>query len=136
MTLVDRLVTDLHYPHLTDEHSLHSFSAQTAHAVIFLPANPQQYPETLDVAIVLPELMKVFALQLQPAVASPDLAKTLAARYAISEWPALLFLRNGEYLGVITRMRDWDVYLRKVQELLQAPTPVKAPGIGIPVVGI
>lgn len=136
MTLVDRLVTDLHYPHLTDEQSLHSFSAQTAHTVIFLPANPQQYPETLDVAIVLPELMKVFALQLQPAVASPDLAKTLAARYAISEWPALLFLRNGEYLGVITRMRDWDVYLRKVQELLQAPTPVKAPGIGIPVVGI
>jgi hydrogenase-1 operon protein HyaE len=101
--------------------------------VIFLPNNPQHYPETLDVAIVLPELVKVFQGQFKPAVADWDYAKVLAAEYAITEWPALLFLRYGEYLGCITRVRDWSVYLSKIKTLLAA-TPSKKPGIGVAVV--
>lgn len=133
--LLDRLTTDLGYPLLTDEAALEAFARPCENAVILLPANPQHYPETLDVAIVLPEFLKIFQGRLQAAVADMSFARELAGKYAITEWPALLFLRHGEYLGSIARMRDWDVYLSKINALISSSSPAKAPGIGIPVVG-
>lgn len=133
MSLIERLSTDLAYPLLHNAEQLTAFAQPVENAVIFLPNNPQHYPETLDVAIVLPELVKVFQGQFKPAVADWDYAKVLAAEYAITEWPALLFLRHGEYLGCITRVRDWSVYLSKIKTLL-ASTPSKKPGIGVAVV--
>jgi hydrogenase-1 operon protein HyaE len=135
MSLLERLTTDLGYPLLTDQASLDAFALPAANSVIFLPANPQHYPETLDVAIVLPEFLKIFSGRLTAGVADMTFAKELAAKYAITEWPALLFLRHGEYLGSIARMRDWDVYLSKINAFLSSSSPAKAPGIGIPVVG-
>lgn len=135
MNLIDRLTTDLGYPLLTDQASLEAFAAAQENSVVFLPANPQHYPETLDVAIVLPEFVNVFNGRLTAGVADMAFAKALAAKYSITEWPALLFLRHGDYLGVITRMRDWDVYLSKINAFLSSSVPAKAPGIGIPVVG-
>lgn len=134
MNLVERLTADWHYPLLTDEAALQHFTEHQRHSVIFLPAEPKHFPETLDVAIVLPELMKVFGEQLKPAVSDLAFAKTLAARYAITEWPSLLFMRHHAYLGHITRMRDWQVYLQKITALLHSPVPAKTPGIGIAVV--
>lgn len=131
--LLERLTTELDYPLLTDDAGLKAFATGQQNAVVFLPASPQRYPETLDVAVVLPELVKAFGGRLTPALAETDYAAALAATYGVTAWPALLLLRHGEYLGVITRMRDWDVYLHKINELL-ASSPVKAPGIGIPVV--
>ncbi len=133
MNLVERLTAELGYPLLTDPGNLEAFVTPLRNSVIFLPAEPQTYPETLDVAIVLPELVKTFQSQLQAAVADNDFARTIAKQYGITSWPALLFLRNGAYLGAISRMRDWDVYVQETQALLQAE-PSKAPGIGIPVV--
>lgn len=135
MNLLDRLTADFGYALLTDQASLDAFANPQENTVIFLPANPQHYPETLDVAVVLPELLRVFDKRLGAAVAEMVFAKTLAAQYGITEWPALLFLRHGEYLGVITRIRDWDVYLSKVNYFIASSTLAKAPGIGIPVVG-
>lgn len=133
--LLDRLTTDLGYPLLTGQDSLMAFAKPLKNSVVFLAANPQHYPETLDVAIVLPEFMKIFQGRLRASVADMEFAKTLAAKYGISEWPVLLFFRHGEYLGHIARMRDWDVYLSKINSLLNAPSPAKAPGFGIPIIG-
>jgi hydrogenase-1 operon protein HyaE len=136
MNLVERLTHDLGYPLLADHAALAAFAEQDDNSVILLPANPLHYPETLDVAIVLPEMMRVFSGRMQAAVADATFARELAGKYSITEWPALLFLRQGAYLGSIARMRDWGVYLSKINTLLDAPVPVKAPGIGIPVVGV
>lgn len=133
--LLDRLTTDLGYPLLVDQASLEAFANPQENVMVFLPANPQHYPETLDVAIVLPEFLKVFSGRMSAGVANTVFAKDLAAKYGITEWPALLFLHHGEYLGVITRMRDWDVYLSKINAFLSSSSPAKAPGIGVPVVG-
>lgn len=135
MSLLARLTTELGYPLLTNQSSLDAFANPRENTVIFLPANPQHYPETLDVAIVLPEFLKIFSGRLSAGVADLEFAKALAAQYAVTEWPALLFLRHGEYLGVITRMRDWDAYLSRINALLSSASPAQAPGIGIPVVG-
>lgn len=132
--LLDRLTIDLGYPLLTGQDSLMAFAQPLENSVVFLAANPQHYPETLDVAIVLPEFMKIFQGRLRASVADMEFAKTLAAKYAISEWPVLLFLRHGEYLGHIARIQDWDIYLSKINSLLNSPSPAKAPGFGIPIV--
>lgn len=134
MNLIDRLTADLGYPLLTDQAGLEAFAGAQENSVVFLPANPQHYPETLDVTVVLPELLKVFSGRLSAGVADTTFAQILAAKYAITEWPVLLFLRYGEHLGVITRIRDWDVYLNKIHVFLSS-SPAQAPGIGIPVVG-
>ena len=133
MNLVERLTLELGYPLLTDAAALQSFAENVHTSLIFLPAEPQTYPETLDVAIVLPELVKAFQGKVQAAVADKTFARELAGKYNINEWPALLLLRHGAYLGAITRMRDWDVYLNKIHALLNAE-PSKVSGIGIPVV--
>lgn len=134
MNVLERLTTELHYPLLCQEADLQNLTQANLHSVIFLPAEPKHFPETLDVAVVLPELLKVFNEALQPAVADLVFAKTLAARYAISEWPTLLFLRNSDYLGHISRMRDWQVYLQKITTFLHSPLPPKTLGIGVAVV--
>ncbi|MEZ5453966.1 MAG: hydrogenase-1 expression HyaE [Thiothrix sp.] len=133
--LLDRLTHDLGYPLLADQASLEAFANPQENTMVFLPANPQHYPETLDVAIVLPEFLKIFQGRLSAGVADMAFAKELAAKYAITEWPTLLFLRHGEYLGTIPRMRNWDVYLSKINAFLSSSSPAKAPGIGVPVVG-
>ena len=46
-------------------------------------------------------------------------------------WPALLALRDGDYLGTIEGLKDWPVYSRLIPELLAAPAS-RPPGIGIP----
>lgn len=133
MNLVERLTVELGYPLVADANALQTFAEHVHTSILFLPAEPQAYPETLDVAIVLPELVKAFQGNIQAAVVDKTFARELAGKYNITEWPALLFLRHGAYLGSIARMRDWDVYLNKINALLHAE-PSKAPGIGIPVV--
>ena len=57
----------------------------------------------------------------------------LAARFAVARWPSLLFLRDGQYVGVVAGMLDWTDYLSAVQKLLDTPAS-RVPGIGIPLV--
>lgn len=136
MNLVDRLTNDWGYPLLLDQAALAVFAEPQENSVILLPANPLHYPETLDVAVVLPELVQFFSGRMQAAVADATFVRELAGKYSITEWPALLFLRHGAYLGSIARIQDWTVYLSKINALLDAAAPAKTPGIGIPVVGV
>ena len=47
---------------------------------------------------------------------------------AFGTWPALVFLRRGEYLGVITQVQNWDDYLREIRYLLDSE-PTRTPGL-------
>ena len=62
----------------------------------------------------------------------PAAARSLAPRYGIRTWPALLALRDGQYLGTIEGLKDWSADVRLLPELLAA-TPSRPPSIGIPV---
>jgi len=132
--LIDRLHDELGYPVITlanhDE-----FVAQPGMNVLFLPGEPKTVKDATDVAVVLPELVKAFNGQLAPGVvtdvrgAGAELQKT----YGFSAYPALVFVRGGEYVGAITRIQDWAVYLEEITGLLVAP-PRRAPGFSVPVV--
>ena len=68
------------------------------------------FPESHDVAVILPELIKAFSGRLQAAVIAKPIERELQARFRFTSWPSLVFLRNGEYLGVIAGIRDWQEY--------------------------
>lgn len=129
--LINRLVEELGYPCL-DQNSFDAFIRSTPLSVLFFTEDPKRFPESNDVAVILPELVKQFP-QLTPAVVDRSAEKALQGRYNFAVWPALVFLKEGRYLSAITKVQDWDNYLADIPSIL-ALEPRRDPGIGIPVV--
>ncbi|MES9994075.1 MAG: hypothetical protein ABW098_19155, partial [Candidatus Thiodiazotropha sp.] len=103
------------------------------HTLLFFTENPQQFPESNDVAVVLPLLMAEFGDRFQLAVVERESEHQLHARFPFDSWPALVMLREGAYVGAISRMQDWGVYLSEIERLLNTQ-PSTTPGFKIPVV--
>jgi hydrogenase-1 operon protein HyaE len=132
--LIDRLNDELGYDRVTlDNHD--EFVAQAGMNVLFFPGDPTTVKDATDVAVVLPELVQTFGKQLRPGVVTDTWGdgKALKRRYGFSAYPSLVFVRNGEYVGAITRIQDWGKYLERISELLVA-APCRPPGFSIPVV--
>jgi hydrogenase-1 operon protein HyaE len=116
-----------------DESSVAGWTARGGDRVVLLAGDPVRFPEGLDVAAVLPELMKAFPGRFAIAVVPRAGEDAVARRYGSQRWPALLFFRDGQYVTAIAGMQDWDVYLKGVDAALKLP-PSRPPTIGIPVV--
>jgi hydrogenase-1 operon protein HyaE len=129
---IRRLTERHHYPVLS-EATLDRFAREQESLVLFFSEDPLKFPESNDVAMVLPELIKAFAGRLQAALIEPNAQHRLQSRFGFNQWPALVFLRRGEYLGAITQIQNWEDYLREIDRLLQSD-PVPAPSFPIPVV--
>jgi len=115
-----------------DEANLESLVKAHHHLLLFFTGDPAQFPESDDVAVVLPQLLQVFAGRLQASVVARACEHRLHDRFPFDGWPALVLLRDGEYVGSIARMREWAVYRSEIERLLRSdPLPV----IKIPMVG-
>ena len=124
--LIQRLFDEYRYPEITlDNHE--AFIAQQGTSVLFFAGDPKRYKETTDVAVVLPELVKAFHSRLNPGVISPSVERQLQSHYGFKAWPALVFVREGGYLGAITGIKNWGDYLQEIQSLLTAE-PTSPPG--------
>lgn len=88
--------------------------------LLFFANDPVMFPESHDVAVILPELLKAFSGKLQAAVISKAIERELQARFRFTSWPSLVFLRAGEYLGVITGIKNWQEYLIAITQILAA----------------
>jgi hydrogenase-1 operon protein HyaE len=130
--LLERLVTH-HGATRVDRTSLDAFESGTGDAVLFFSGDPVRFPEGLDVAVVLPELRAASGRDFAIGVVTRDSEDTIARRYGSQRWPALVFLRDGEYLATVSGMKDWADYVDEVRQALAA-TPSRRPSIGIPVV--
>lgn len=130
--LIDALIDRQGYP-VVDERTLPGFLETNSHSVLFFTEDPERYPESNDVAVILPELMKVFGHECGAAVIHRDAEKNLQKRFGFGVWPALVLMRGNDYLGAITRVQDWSDYLAEFGQLLAAE-PTRPPGIGVPVV--
>ena len=82
--------------------------------------------------VVLPELVAAFDGQLRPGVVTDVYGDGLALKrqYGFPEYPSLVFVRDGDYVGTISRIRDWQEYLARINELFVAE-PRRRPGIPI-----
>ena len=101
--------------------------------VVFLE-DPVRYRESLDLAVIVPEIAHAFAGRFAVGVALPVAARQLAVRYGFRRWPALVVLADGRYVGAIDGLRDWPVYLEEVAALLEA-APSRPPSVGVAVAG-
>ena len=129
--LIENMIEQYHYP-VVDEPSFESFIRSQPECVLFFTENPERFPESNDVAMILPELVKQFGGRFSAAVVAQTAQRQLQSRYGFNEWPCLVFLRKGEYLGAICRVQDWSTYLRLIDGILAAE-PGRAPGFAIPV---
>lgn len=117
---------------LLDTEDVAGFIAQPGASLILFADDPAKVPESWDLTIILPEVVAKLDEEVRVGMLSPADARSLATRYGIRIWPALLALRDGEYLGAVEGLKDWGVYGRLIPELLAA-SPSRPPSIGIPV---
>ncbi|TCK08304.1 hydrogenase [Marinobacterium mangrovicola] len=129
--LIEQLNSRYGYPSL-DADGVDDFIREQAFSVLFFAEDPNRFSESLDVAVILPELVKRFP-QLSPAVIAAKDERSLQGRYGFNAWPTLVFLKQGRYLGAISKVRNWDEYIDEIERLLVSE-PRRNPGIGIPVV--
>lgn len=111
---------------------LELFITAVGDGMVLFTQEPDQQPETWDVAVILPEVLKLTGDRLRAAIISPELARKEKVRFGITRWPALVFVRDGGYVGAIEGMRNWDEYTREIAEMLNKPVG-RAPSVGIPV---
>ncbi|MGX5845133.1 hydrogenase-1 expression HyaE [Mesorhizobium sp. ArgA1] len=129
--LLDGVISRYTYPVVGLEDHREIASAHR-HGVLFFSGDWERLGESNDVAVILPELAAAFQGVFQPLVVDRGCERKLQAIYRFSAFPALVFLRDGEYLGVITRVLDWDDYLRETARILSldvsTPPPFPMPG--------
>lgn len=105
-----------------DEASLPDFLERDGDQVLFLSGDPVQFPEGLDVAVVLPELRSAVGVPFGIGVVARDAQEAIARRYGNQRWPALVFVRDGRYVTTLAGMHDWTDYVERVRAALAAPT--------------
>lgn len=114
---------------------LDAFSRGPGHRLLAFTEDPLRVRETLDIAVILPELAQAFAGRFAVGVLLPAAARALYARFAFRRWPALVLMRDGHYIGTIDGLRNWDEYVNEMTELLAA-APSRPPTIGIAVTAV
>lgn len=100
-------------------------------AALLVTEDPQRNLEVLDACVILPEALKPLGDSISRHVAGPDTAPALMQQYGIARAPAVVFLRDGEYVGALNGIRDWSEYQTEVSRLLDGPVQPKP--ISIPV---
>jgi len=109
-----------------------AWTGEQGAALLVFTEDPALYRETLDLAVVVPELVQAFAGRFRIGVLLPAAARALAPRYGFRRWPALVLLKDGGYVGAIDGLRDWQVYVDELSRLLECE-PTRAPTVGIAV---
>lgn len=130
--LIEQMI-ETHGYRVIEEDTLQPFLSDHEECVLFFTENPERFPESNDVAMILPELVKEYGYRFAAAVVGQSSQRQLQSQYDFTEWPSLVFIRNGQYLGTISRVQNWTDYIVQINAILQSQ-PQEAPGFGIPVV--
>jgi hydrogenase-1 operon protein HyaE len=112
--------------------NIDAFVEHPGHAMLVFTEDPLRLRETLDLAVIVPELMRAYPGRFRVGVLMPESARQLQARYGFRRWPALVVLNDGKHVGAVDGLRNWDEYVKELARLLEA-APQRPPTIGIPV---
>jgi hydrogenase-1 operon protein HyaE len=129
--LLQRLV-DLTGAAVLDPAGFDDWAARPGAALLAFTEDPVLYRETLDLAVIVPELAQAMPGRFRTGLLPPAAARALAARFGFRRWPALVLLKDGRYVGAIDGLRDWQVYVDELSALLEAE-PTRPPSVGIAV---
>ena len=131
------LVAQLSTRHGFAELSIDSFDGWAnapGRALVVFTEDPVRYKETLDLAVIAPEVVRAFPGVFRAGVLLPEAARAIAVRYGFRRWPALVVLDGGGYVGAIDGLRNWDEYVNDVARLATAAV-TRPPSIGIAIRG-
>ncbi|MCC7327671.1 MAG: hydrogenase [Burkholderiales bacterium] len=131
--LIARLFAEHGYARLTAE-NFAAFTTPPGHALLLFIEDPVRFRETLDLAVIVPELARAFPGRFRVGVLLPEDARREAVRYGFRRWPAVVMLTDGAYVGAIDGLRNWDEYIAAMNLLLRA-APTRPPSVGIAVRG-
>lgn len=113
------------------EADIETFAGERRFGVLFFSGDWQRLGESDDVAVILPELLAAFDQVFAAAVVERSAERKLQARFRFPAFPALVFLRDGRYLGAISRVLDWSDYLLEIADILKRepsdPPPFRLP---------
>jgi hydrogenase-1 operon protein HyaE len=129
--LIAQLFSKHHYTEVTPQ----NFTAWTyvpGRSLLLFLEDPIRFKETLDLAVIAPELARAFPGRFAIGVLLPEAAREIAVRYGFRRWPAFVVLADGKYVGAVDGLRNWDEYLTEMARLLDA-TPSRPPTLGIAV---
>lgn len=114
--IIQNMLNTHGYTQITEENYLEFINAHTQ-VVLFFAEDPKRYPESDDVAMVLPEILKEYS-DMQGAIVSQEFEHALQKRFDFTRWPALAFFSQGQYRGAITGIQNWEDYLQQIPALL------------------
>lgn len=103
------------------DHFLGGADEAGAVAVLLSAGDPNRFPEAIDVAVVLPELIDAFQGRLLGAVIARSDEAALGQRFGVRVQPTLIFVAKGETLGLIAKIQDWSVYIDRITKLIDRP---------------
>ena len=119
--LITRLTEDLGWPRLASASDLAEFTKRPGTHVLFVPGDPVRNLETADVAVILPELQLAFQGRFDCAVVDDAIEKVTREAAGVFKTPSLIFFREGEQIGSIPKVRDWDDYMKRIAAILSTP---------------
>ena len=111
-----------------------AFTEAAGHTLLLFTEDPIRIKETLDVAVILPEIVRAYPGRFAVGVLLPAEARAFQPRYGFRRWPAFVMLKDGQYVGAVDGLRNWAEYIEDVARLLAA-APTRAPTVGIAVKG-
>ncbi len=117
-----------------DETSIDAFLTsapnEAEHKILFFAGDPTQRSETLDVAIILPQLLEAFAGRLRAAIVAAPAEAALKDRFHVGVFPSLVVTRGAETLGVLPKVYDWSEYIGRIEAMLTPGAPALAAASG------
>jgi hydrogenase-1 operon protein HyaE len=119
--LISRLTDEMSWPALNDWDALAAYAAQPGAHALFVPGDPKRNLETADVAVILPELKMAFQGLFDCAVVGDAIEAKLREETRVLKTPSLIFYRDGQMIGAIPRVRDWDEYIARIKQILAQP---------------
>lgn len=128
--LLDKLVAKHGIVDL-DHSGFQGFMDEPGMGVVLLSVEPDTVAEGWDMAVIFPELLAAIGIG-RAAVLRPESAGKLQTRFGLRRLPALLFLRDGGYVGAIEGLRDWSEFVTESISMLQKPLS-RAPTVGVAV---
>ena len=119
--LIDRLTQEMGWPELANEHDVHEFTSRPGIHCIFVPGDFKRNLESADMAVILPELKMVFQGRFDCAVVADSVEYQVREAAKILKTPSIIFYREGEMIGGLPKVRDWDEYVVRINQILAAP---------------
>ncbi len=119
--LIDNLTGNLGWPELCNANDVAEFTSRPGIHVLFVPGDFKRNLESADVAVILPELKMVFQGRFDCAVVADEIEAEVRESAKVLKTPSIIFYRAGQVIGGIPKVRDWDEYITRINQILALP---------------